>query len=710
MPDMTRFPSSASRTATFRLVAVSSAALAISLPAAAQSAITLREVTVTAPASPPEQPTGTLATGLPGTVLETPFAVSTVPASTLREQGGTTLQDILRNVPGVQADSGFNGSHTQFFTVRGAIADSGTGSNRVLRDGVRLSNYPFVPAFVESVDVLRGPGAAVGVRSEPGGTVNIVTRKPQMSNFGSVLVGRGSQGARETSVDLNRVLSQERELAARVSATRSDASEWRHVPDRLEGIKVGIAKNDGDRLHLRAGVEATDQTYRPDYGVPSAGGRPVAVPRDRQFGEPFADSTTDNSIVDLHGDLALAPGTRVALDYTHLESRSASIRNVLFGSELQGQPAGTYARATAWEPATHRRIDSAVASIASRQAFAGLRHQFYADVSHYREDLNQPSLNAPASAGTPINVYNPVFGRQVAPIAGTPGAVTRQRLHSTALSVQDQVDYALWSLVAGVRFTQQSFLYGTTGVQAVDESRWSPKAAVLRRLSDHDTVYANLSTGVAPNQVPSSANRSLPSRRSAQLELGWKSLWQDGRLSTDVAVYQLDQSNMISADLSTPNLFDFTTAGSARSRGLEASAAGSVTDRISITAAYAYTAAQFRDNAMLAGRTVPNVARHSLNFWSHYAWNDQWKSGAGIHVQSRRFADTANTAVMPGYARVDLTQTWRTPLAHGQSFELQMAVRNLFDRPYFVSSHLHVSRYVTPGQGRNAYVTGTYRF
>lgn len=129
---------------------------------------------------------------------------------------------------------------------------------------MRLFNYPYAPAFVQRVEVLRGPGAATGVRSEPGGTVNIVTRQPQLADLGSVYLGGGSQGSFETSIDLNRVLSQENELAARITATRSDASEWRHVPDRLDGIKFGVAKSDGDRYHLRAGIEATNQTYRPD--------------------------------------------------------------------------------------------------------------------------------------------------------------------------------------------------------------------------------------------------------------------------------------------------------------------------------------------------------------------------------------------------------------------------------------------------------------
>ncbi len=150
-----------------------------------------------------------VATGTQAANLDTPYSVSEVSTDLVHAQGGRTLQDALRNVPGAQADTGFNGSHTQFFVLRGAIADSGTGSNRVLRDGARLSNYPFVAAFVESLDVLRGPGAALGLRSEPGGTVNLVSKQPELSNFGSVGVGAGTSGALELSADINRVLSAE---------------------------------------------------------------------------------------------------------------------------------------------------------------------------------------------------------------------------------------------------------------------------------------------------------------------------------------------------------------------------------------------------------------------------------------------------------------------------------------------------------------------
>ena len=672
------------------------------------------------PALPAAQRASSLATGSAGSTMDTPFSVSSMPTEDLRAQGGTSLQDALRNVPGVQADSGFNGAHTQFFSIRGAIADSGTGSNRVLRDGVRLSNYPFVRAFIDSVDVLRGPGAALGVRSEPGGTVNLVTQQPQLANFGSATLGAGASSAREASVDLNRVLSAEHALAVRLIATHSAASEWRHVPDKLDGLKLGVAQSDGDRHHLRAGVELTNQRYRPDYGVPALGGRPVAVPLDRQFGEPWADSTTRNRIVDLHGDVALGDATRLNVDYTHLQATSTSLKSFITGAPkpvTSTTPFGTFGRGAAWEPGTDRQIDSLAASLTSTQVQGGVTHRLFGGIDYYKETLHQPSLAIPASSSPNINVFTPVWGRVTPPAPGVvlASGLTTQNLESVALSAQDQIDMGAWTLVAGLRYTQQKFVYGAVGTQPVDESRWSPKLGALYRLSDADSVYANVATGMAPNQVASSSNQSLPSRRSAQVELGWKSLWQGGKLVSDVAVYRLDQRNMISADQSTPNNnFDFTVDGSGRSQGLEASLSGDVNERLSVRAAYAYTHARVLDNSVFAGKTVPNVAAQTLSLWGHYRWamasDVQWRTGVGVYAQGARYADRANTVVLPGYVRLDLTHSWRKPLGAGESLELQLAVHNLLDKAYYVSSHLHVSTWIMPGEGRRVSVMGRYHF
>ncbi|MDO9403906.1 MAG: TonB-dependent siderophore receptor [Polaromonas sp.] len=692
-------------------------------PATDGPALPAVEVRATAVPASPLLKAGRLTTGTDASTLDTPFSASSLPTEVLREQGGTSLQEALRNIPGAQADSGFNGAHAQFFILRGAIADSATGSSRVLRDGVRLSNYPFAAAFVESVDVLRGPGAAIGVRSEPGGTVNLVTRQPQLANFSSVGASVGAAGAMQLSADINRILSADGGVAARIIATHSASSEWRHVPDKLDGLKLGIAKDGGEHYQLRAGVEIINQAYQPDYGIPSIGDRPVDVPRDRQFGEPWADSTTRNRILDLHGEWALAPATRLAVDFTHLDARSTSLKSFLTGSPLPVTPAtpyGTFARGAGFEPGTDRRIDSLAASVTSRQQWGGVSHTLFAGLDHYREMLDQPSLAIPAGSSPPINVFDPVYGQVTPPAAGVPLAqsLTTQDLRSTAASLQDQIDIGDWTVVAGLRLTTQKFVYGAAGTRPVDETAWSPKLAVLRRVSDAHSVYANVARGMAPNQVSSSSQQSLPSRRSKQIEAGWKALWRDAALTSDIALYRLDQTHMISADQSTPfNNFDFTVDGSGRSQGVEMSLAGELTERVSVRAAYAYTHARVLANSLLAGKAVPNVATHAGSVWAQYRWTPaaggaalQSLTGIGIYAQGDRFADRANTVTLPGYARLDVTQTWRQPLAGGQSLEVQLALRNALDKAYFVSSHLHVARWVMPAQGRNLMLSALYKF
>ncbi|MDZ7890289.1 MAG: TonB-dependent siderophore receptor [Rhodoferax sp.] len=662
---------------------------------------------------PVRLPARNVATGTDAANIDVPFAVSNVPQELVNSQGGRTLQDALRNVPGAQADSGFNGVHTQFFVMRGSIADSGTGSNRVLRDGVRLSNYPFVSAFVVSVDVLRGPGAALGLRSEPGGTVNLMSKQPELANFGSVRASVGGSGAMGLSADINRVLSEEHELAARLVLTRSAASEWRHTPDKLDGVKLGVAQSDGSRYRLRVNAEATNQTYQPDYGIPSLNGSPIDVPRDRQYGEPWDNSMTQNRIVDIHADFAWIADTRLKVDLTHLEARSTSIKSGLIGNMKNAS--GLWGRFAAYEPGTDRLIDSVATTVEGKYNGGKFQHTFMLGADYYRETLHQPSLTIPAANSPDINVFDPVFGLVKAPSTVlAAGATTRQNLESVALSVQDQVVWGDWAAIAGLRFVQQDFMFGTTGTKSVVESRWLPKLGVLRKLSEVDSVYANAAMGMSPNQVSSSSNQSLPSRDSKQLEVGWKSLWNGGALASDIAVYQLDQTNMIADDQTTVANGDFTVDGSARSRGFEASLSGELARRFSVKVAYAYTDSQMSEHPLHKGKLTPNVAAHSLTLWGQYMWqldsDIQSLTGAGVYAQTKRYADRANTTELPGYARLDITQTWRKRTGKGKSAELQLAIRNVTDASYFVSSHLHVARWVTPAEGRNASVSVNYTF
>lgn len=646
-----------------------------------------------------------LALGAPASFLETPMSTSMVDAETILDQGGTTLLDGLRNVPGVQADLSFVGSHSQVFVLRGSIADNGTQASRILRDGARLTNYGFTPAFVERLNVIRGPGAAAAVRSEPGGTVEVVTKSAEMDNFGSIYTRIGENNAQEYWLDINRILSEEHGVAARGILVRSVADEWRDAPDELNGLKLNVTKTEGDRYRLALDFEATNQSYQPDFGIPGINGAPADVPADLQLSEPFANSETDNRIFSALGDFKLAEDTRLALRYTHMDSSTLSIRNSVF-REIAGPP-GTFMRVTAYEPDGERDIDAISAALTHVFETGAVTHNLFLGAEYYLETAEIPRLAVPATNNPPINIYNPVFGLTTAPTGPLTRSLTTQDSESVLLSVQDRIEYGAFGLVLGLQYIDDTSLYGGAGTLPYSETRVSPKLGVTYAVTPNQTLYASYTEGTSPQYVATATNVSVPMRTSDQIEAGWKAEFMSGRIQAELAAFQLEQNRTLTPD---PAQFGrFFVNGSTRSRGVEASFNGQVTDRLSLGVAYAYTDAEFLEGSLFPGSQTPNVPHNSANAFASMAWDENWQTNLNIYAQGDRFADLANTTVLPGYVTVDLTQAYAFTLG-GNPFELQLNVRNLFDEDYFAGSHLHVSRYIMPGKPRTFSVSAMYRF
>ncbi|WP_034790249.1 TonB-dependent receptor domain-containing protein, partial [Hyphomonas beringensis] len=153
----------------------------------------------------------------------------------------------------------------------------------------------------------------------------------------------------------------------------------------------------------------------------------------------------------------------------------------------------------------------------------------------------------------------------------------------------------------------------------------------------------------------------------------------------------------------------FRVNGSSRSQGVEASLSADVSDRLAVGMAYAYTDAESLEGSLYPFRQIPNVPYNSGNVYAQMQWDAHWRSGLNIYAQGDRYADQPNTTVLPAYATVDLVQAYAFTAA-GHPLELQLNIRNLFDEAYFAASHLHFTKYIMPGEGRNVSVSMMYRF
>ncbi|MEZ0237868.1 MAG: TonB-dependent receptor, partial [Methylophilaceae bacterium] len=115
-----------------------------------------------------------------------PQTVNVIPEALFQDQGARSLNDVLRNVPGVGFSNG-DGQRDQV-TIRGfsAIADQ-------FIDGVRDDALYFRElANIEQVEVLKGPASVLYGRGSSGGLINRITKKPTDKAFTDVTTTVGS--------------------------------------------------------------------------------------------------------------------------------------------------------------------------------------------------------------------------------------------------------------------------------------------------------------------------------------------------------------------------------------------------------------------------------------------------------------------------------------------------------------------------------------
>lgn len=152
---------------------------------------------------------------MPVPLRDTPQTVNVVPQQVIQEQAATSVQDILRNVPGITFTAGEGGVQGENITIRGF-----TARNDIYRDGIRDPGWYTRDAFsIDRVEVFKGPSSFVFGRGSTGGVVNLVTKTPQQRDF-LILEGTGSTAAGgRATIDFNKTFG---DVAIRLGALGYD--------------------------------------------------------------------------------------------------------------------------------------------------------------------------------------------------------------------------------------------------------------------------------------------------------------------------------------------------------------------------------------------------------------------------------------------------------------------------------------------------------
>ena len=107
-------------------------------------------------------------------LVSLPFSASVVTSELNNDRGWTSINDGIRQVPGIRR----NGNNSDEFTIRGFRAGS-----------ARRNYFTDAPAFagergrnetaeIERIEVVKGPTSVLFGFGSPGGVINILTKKP----------------------------------------------------------------------------------------------------------------------------------------------------------------------------------------------------------------------------------------------------------------------------------------------------------------------------------------------------------------------------------------------------------------------------------------------------------------------------------------------------------------------------------------------------
>lgn len=639
---------------------------------------------------------------------ELPQSVQVVSRQLIDDLGATRLDDVLLYVSGVARQHNFGGIWDNY-SIRGFSGNENGGMN-ILWNGF-ASNRGYAPprdmANVESVDFLKGPVAALYGNSEPGGAVNVVTKKPRFKASSSLDLSVGTQDIYRAAVDSTGALNSE--AAYRLNAAIEHKGSRRDtVRSKREFLAPAFTWVMNDDTIVNYEGEFLRQRTPMDRGIVAVNGDPGVLPVTRFLGEPG------------DGDITMENQNHL-LTLEHRFNENWHLRTGVFHKDGALDGYSTEASALLADAMTlsrQRRYrdyswrdTSLQAEIGGKFPVAGMDHEVLIGAEADSLTLNQRMLRINPSTGSPyaINIYDPVYGQaRPTPVANTD---TGERQISIGLYLQDQVSLSQhWKLLAGIRAdsfrsTLNDRRNGATTRQ--DKSAFSPRLGLTYLITGSLSVYASAGKSFRPNTGSDMSGNAFAPETSHAGEIGLKFQSEDQRSGATLALFDITKRNVLTIAPTDPDYYVAT--GEVRSKGIEFDFSGSISRRWRVTGNLAYTHAYVaRDNTLAVGSRLVNVPRISGSLLAVYESADTrgapYGVGGGFNYAGERTGDQAGSFRLPGYVTARALAYWQlTP-----QMKLSLDVNNLLDKRYYASSYGNL--WIMPGDGRSATLALNVKF
>lgn len=722
------------------IVSAVSATLGMSMAATAAETseeMTLREVTVTAPAVSDTEPVkgynakkSVAATRTDTALIDTPQSITVVTQELLEDQSVQSMSDAVRYVPGVTASQGEGNRDALNF--RGA----GVSTGDFYLDGIRDDVQTYRDFYnVDRIEVLKGPNGMIFGRGASGGAINRVSKEAGWSPVRELTLSYGAYDHKRASIDIGDAIN---EVAAfRLNAVVEDSESYRDgVEVQRHGINPTFTIRPGDRTKIVLGAEYFKDEHIGDRGMPSVNGPGNSRLKSRPYD--IGDHET------FFGNARLSPNETETVAFNalieHTFANELTIRNRTRYADYDKFYQNVFARGPvlnngtvdlgAYRDETDRENLINQTDLLYTLKTGSIEHKLLAGMELGKQDTDNMRF-LKAGGGESVGFVNAADPAFTGSIAFT--NINRNRKSEadiTAFYFQDQIVFSpQWEAIIGLRHDKFEVEHTslpvtgsntTTKLDATD-NMLSPRAGLIFKPINNLSVYGNYSQTYVPragDQLDSLnfVKSSLDPEKFINYEFGAK--WDvSPELSLTAAIYKLKREKaevVLSATEST-------LADNQETKGFELGVAGKITSKWSVFGGYAYQDGEITEdilafngngtrnpsNDVHKGSDLAQTPEHTFSLWNRYDINEMWGVALGMISRSEMYAavpTATQSTVLPGYTRYDAAIFAK----FSEKLRLQVNLENLTNKEYVLNAHNNNN--ITPGSPFTGRATLIYDF
>ncbi|WP_446028279.1 ferrichrome porin FhuA [Lelliottia amnigena] len=739
--------------ASLRKIAVVVATAVSGMSVFAHAADTPKEEIITVTAAPAAQesawgPAATIAArqSATGTKTDTPIqkvpqSISVVTAEEMALHQPKSVKEALSYTPGVAVGTRGASNTYDYLIIRGFAAD-GQSQNNYL-DGLKMqgnfyNDAVIDPYFLERAEVLRGPVSVLYGKSNPGGLLNMVSKRPTTTPLYEVQFKMGTNNLLQTGFDFSDAIDDDGVYSYRLTGlARSANAQQQGAEEQRYTIAPSFSWRPSDKTNFTFLSYFQNEPETGYYGWLPKEGTVNTLPNGKRLPTDFNEGAENNTysrnekMVGYSFDHEFNDTFTVRQNLRYAQNKTS--QNSVYGYGMCSDPLYSSNPASSpcagvpqsqWGHTLTRQyvIDneklenfSVDTQLQSKFATGSVDHTLLTGVDFMRMRNDIDSWFGYAGSVAPSDIYNLDrsdfdFGAHPGP-SGAYQVLNKQK--QTGVYVQDQAQWDKVLVTLGGRYDwakQDSFNRVFNTIDSRDDKQFTWRGGVNYLFDNGVTPYFSYSESFEPSSTVGASGNIFTPSKGKQYEAGVKYVPSDRPIVLTGAVYQLTKTNNLMGD--PAGSFFSVEGGEIRSRGFELEAKAALSASVNVVGSYTYTDAEYTTDTNYKGNTPAQVPKHMASLWGDYTLFDGALSGltlgTGVRYTGTSKGDPANTFTVGSYTLVDALVRYDLARVGMAGSNVALHVNNLFDREYVASCFNTYGCFW--GAERQVVATATFRF